>query len=104
MHGVELDRDLFRRIAELAFKAGPDNTLHDLGEEQEHTLVLFLSMLACKSEVEYKLLEERFAAGETMPREFEERLALVTRAFCVGHDWVTSYWSLWKKQAPPEEE
>ncbi len=97
MYAVELDRDLFRKMAEITLKTGPDITLHDLSQEQEHTVVLFLSMLACKSEAEYRALENSLKSGETMPHEFEERLALVARAFCVGHEWVKNYWSLWEK-------
>ncbi len=97
MSAVEIDQALFAQLSEVASEAELKNTLDLLPEEQRQTTYLFLCALACRSEAEYVALEQRLGSGGHLDHDFEERLALVVRAFCVGHDWVFNNWALWHK-------
>ncbi len=97
MSRVAIDSELLVRLDEIASRATLSNTTELLSGEMKPTTYLFLCSLACKSEREYNEVKERLGKGEPLGTDFEERVALVTRAFCVGHDWVSNNWSLWKK-------
>ena len=97
MDGVEMDEALFGQLTDVASAAELKNTLDLLPEGQRQTTYLFLCALACRSEDEYIGLKERLSQGRRIDDEFGERLALVVRAFCIGHDWVLNNWGLWRK-------
>ncbi len=97
MSTVNIDAQLFDLLSQTASDAKVENTIDLLPEERRQTAYLFLAALACRSEEEYETVKKLLEDGQPLNEEFKDRLALVTRAFCVGHDWVLNNWGLWNK-------
>ncbi|GEM_PF-6020785 len=100
MSQVKLDEQLFERLTEIASGVKPLNTTGLLPEEQKRTTYLFLCSLACRSQEEYESVKEGLGEGQPFSADFDARLALVTRAFCIGHEWVANNWCLWSSPSP----
>ncbi len=97
MDTVNIDGRLFEQLSKTADDAKVENTIDLLAEDRRKTTYLFLSALACRSATEYENVKRLLEEGKPLDDDFKDRLALVTRAFCIGHDWVLNNWGLWNK-------